>query len=108
MTEEEIACELIHILSANYGIFSNHIIAAMRDQALLNSVGIKTMKVVYTDMLDIGCFSDTNDHVGEHFQTLHLFEFCNAWTMLLSHSVKARLLWKKQSGKAMASYSMDY
>ena len=80
----------------------------MRDQALLNSVSIKTMKVVYTGMLNIGCFSDTNDHVGEHFQTLYLFVFCNTWTMLLSHSVKVRLLWKEQTGKAMASYSMDY
>lgn len=105
MTGEEIARELIRIISANYDIDSNQLIAAMRDRAAVNGVAVRTVAVVYPKALDIGCFSHTIDRVGEHFKTPILSEFSTSWIMLFSHSPKAKLLWKEQTGRAVASYS---
>ena len=47
MTGEEIARELIHVLSATYTIGHDQLIAAMRDRAAVNSVAMRTLTVVY-------------------------------------------------------------
>ena len=49
------------ILSTEFGISSNLIVAAMRDRASVNDVAIK---VVYYELLDVGCFSHTLNHAG--------------------------------------------
>ena len=59
MTGEEVAREWIHVLSSNYSIGPSSLIAAMRDRASVNDVATKTLKVVYPNVLDIGCFSHT-------------------------------------------------
>lgn len=69
MTGGEIARELIRVISANYDIDPNQLIAAMRDRAAVNGVAVRTVAVVYPKALDIGCFSHTIDRVGEHFKT---------------------------------------
>jgi len=71
MTGEEIAHELIRVLSANYAIDPNQLIAAMRDHAAVNGVAMRTVAVVYPKAFDIGCFSHTIDRVGEAFQNTH-------------------------------------
>ena len=60
----------------------------MHDRASANSVAMKTIKVMYPQVLDIGCFSHTIDHVGEKFATPVLDEFVSAWVLLFSHSPK--------------------
>ena len=105
MTGEEIARELIHVLSANYAIGQDQLIAAMRDRASVNGVAMRTLTVVYPKVLDVGCFSHTIDRVGEHFKTPVLSEFSTSWIMLFSHSPKAKLLWKEQTGRSVTSYS---
>lgn len=105
LTGEEIARELIHVLSSTYNISPNQLLAAMRDRASVNGVAMRTVKVVYPNAFDIGCFSHTIDRVGEQFSLPYLSEFWNTWIMLFSHSSKAKLLWKEQTGKAMGSYS---
>ena len=35
----------------------------------MNSVAMRTVKVLYSGMLDVGCLSHTLDHVGEHMKT---------------------------------------
>ena len=105
MTGEEVARELIHVLSSNYSIGPNSLIAAMRDRASVNDVAMKTLKVVYPNVLDIGCFSHTINNVGEHFRVPLVAEFFTSWMALFSHSSKAKFLWKELTGKAMASYS---
>ena len=103
--KEEIARELINVLSVTYSIGSDQLIAAMRDRAAINNVTMRTLAVVYSKLLDVGCFSHTIDRVGQHFKTPILSEFSTSWIMLFSHSPKAKLLWKEQTGKAMISYS---
>ena len=99
MTGEEIARELINVLSVTYTIGSDQLIAAVRDRAAVNNVAMRTL-AVYPKLLDVGCFSHTIDRVGQHFKTPILSEFST-----FSHSPKAKLLWKEQTGKVMISYS---
>ena len=56
MTGEEIAQQIEQ---------QNLIVAAMRDRASLNDVAMRTIKVVYNELLDVGCFYHTMNHVGE-------------------------------------------
>lgn len=105
MSGEEIARELVLVLSTNYGIGPDHLIASMRDRAAANNVAMRTLAIVYPKVLDVGCFSHTLDRVGEHFKTPTLSEFCTSWISLFSHSPKAKLLWREQTGRAIVSYS---
>ena len=105
MSGEEIARELINVLSVGYSIDSSRLLACMRDRASSNNVAVRTLKIVYPKLLDVGCFSHTIDRVGEYFNIPILSEFTSAWIMMFSHSPKVRLLWKEQTGRAMGSYS---
>ncbi len=105
LTGEEIARELIHVLSVNFSIGPGQLIAAMRDRASVNNVAMRTLKIVYPDLLDVGCFSHTIDRVGEHFKLPLVSEFLTAWITMFSHSTKAKVLWKEQTGKSVLSYS---
>ena len=105
LTGEEITHELVQILSVSYSISSDHLVAAMRDRASVNSVAMKTVKIIYPNTIDVWCFSHAFDRVGEHFDIPTLTEFIGNWLSLFSHSIKAKFLWKQQTGRAMASYS---
>lgn len=67
VTGEELARELIAILSVQYSIGTQQLLAAMKDCASINEVAIRTLKIVCPNLLSIGCFSHTIDRVGEHF-----------------------------------------
>ena len=84
MKGEEIASELISVLSVSYGIGSGFLLAAVRDRASVNNVALTTLKVVYPVLVDIGCYSHTLNHVGERFSTPILCEFISAWILLFS------------------------
>ena len=66
LSGEEVARQLIVSLTTELGIASNLLIAAMHDRASVNNVAIRTLSIVFPKGLDIGCFSHTLDHVGEH------------------------------------------
>ena len=106
LTGEELARELISVLSVNYGIATQHLLAAMKDRASVNEVAVRTLKIVYPSLLSVGCFSHTIDRVGEQFCTPHLSEFITSWISLFSHSPKTRILWLEQTGRSMATYSV--
>ena len=102
---EEIARELINVLSVEYGIASERVLASMRDRASANGVAMRTIQIVYPNMIDIGCYSHTIDLVGEKFRTPNLNGFIHLWVSLFAHSPRARLFWKSRTGKAVTSYS---
>jgi len=77
----------------------------MRDRASTNTVALRTMKVLYPDLVDVGCYSHTFDQVGGQFNVPTLSEFVTGWISLFSHSPKTRLMWKEQTGRSMSSYS---
>ena len=99
MTGEEIARELINTLSVHYGISSDLLLAAMHDRASTNNVAMRTVKVVYPSLIDVGCFSHTLDLVGEKFTTPHLSDFLSCWVTLFSHGPRTRLLWRTRTGR---------
>ena len=105
VTGEELARELISVLSVNYGISTQLLLAAMKDRVAVNKTAIRTLKVVYPNLLSIGCFSHAIDRVGEHFNIPNLSEFITSWISLFSHSPKMIFLWLEQTGKSMASDS---
>ncbi len=105
LTGEEIARELLTVLSVTYGIHPNNLLAAMRDRASTNNVAMRTLCIIYPNVVDIGCFSHTIDHVGSKFKTPVLTDFTSWWISLFSHSPKCRLLWKTRTGRSMKSYS---
>ena len=100
---EEIARELIKVLSITYSIRPINLLAAMRHRAATNNVAMHTLKIV---SVSLGCcFSHTIDHVGSHFNTPTLSEFISLWISLFSHSPKTHLLWKSRTGQSMSRYS---
>ncbi len=96
ITGEECARQLISALSTELSIASNQVIAAMRDRASMNNLAMRTVSVFYNQMMDVGCFAHTLDHVGENMQTPILEEFIKAWVTLFAHSPKSRLMWRTQ------------
>ena len=104
MTGEEIARELIVVFSTGLGIGLKMLIAAMRDRAAVNGAAMGTVKVLYPNVLEVGCFSHTIDNAGRHFSTPILDEFMRCWLTLFAHSPRARLLWKACTGRAIYAY----
>jgi len=47
ITSEEFARELIAVLSVQYSIGTQQLLAAMKDRASVNEVAIQTLKIVY-------------------------------------------------------------
>ena len=74
-----------------YGITPDRLLAGMRDRASVNGVAMQTLKIVFPDLLDIGCFLHTIDLVGEKFQTPNLESFIHSWISLFSYSPRVRL-----------------
>jgi len=77
----------------------------MKDRAAVNETAVHTLKVVYPNLLSVGCFSHTIDGVGEHFNIPNVSEFITTWISLFSHSPKTRFLWLEQTGRLMATFS---
>ena len=59
LTGNEIGRELIHIISTDHNIGSNHLLAAMRDRASTKEVAMRTVMVLYLRPLDVGDTSPT-------------------------------------------------
>ena len=74
---EEVACQIITVLSTELGIPSHLVMAAS-----VNDVAMRTVAVITT----IGCFSHTIDHVGEKMKTPVVDEFSKAWIGIFSRS----------------------
>ena len=56
MTGEEVARQLIVSLSTDLGITGFRLVASMHDRASVNKVAMQTLKIIYPNVIDIGCF----------------------------------------------------
>ena len=72
------------MLSVNYSVSPNTLLAAMRDRVSVNNVALRTLKVVYPYVVDVGCFSHTINLAGEHFKVPTLSEFVSSWVALFT------------------------
>ena len=105
LSGEEVARELMVCISTGLGISGDRLVATMRDRAAVNNVAMRTVKVLYPNVIDIGCFSHTLDIVGEKFKTPVLDEFLKAWIGIFSRSIKTKFAWKSKTGLPIPSYS---
>ena len=99
LSDKEIAHEVISLLSTKFGIGPKYLISLLRDQASANNAPMRTIKVVYSNVLMLGVFFHTLDLVGKYFKLPNFSEFLNNWLLLFSYSVKCKFLWKEQAGK---------
>lgn len=99
----EIARELVNILSVEYSAPVKRLLASMHDRVASNCVAMRTIKVLYPNIINIGCNSHTIDHVGEHFKAQTLEELIRI--TLFAHSPHTRFTWKKLTGRVMVTYS---
>ncbi len=88
LTGEEVARQLIVSLSTEMGIVDGQLIATMRDRAVVNGVAIRTLKVLYPSLIDIGCFSHTLDNVDDRFSIPILDQFIKVWIGMFFMSPK--------------------
>ena len=105
ITGEECARQLVTAISTELSISPELLVAAMRDRARVNDVAMRTISVIYNNMMDVKCFSHTLDRVGDKMTTPISDDFIKGWISLFTHSPKARLAWKTQTGLSIPSYS---
>ena len=104
LSGNEIAHELITILSTELGIMLTQLLALMRDRASCNNVAMHTIKVIYPNVLDIGCYNHTFIHLivlGNNLKVSILDEFGKYWVSLISHFLRARLLWQERTSQSV-------
>ena len=94
MTREETARELISVLSVSLSIPPHLLLAVMRDWASVNNVALRTVSIVYPNVLDVGCISHSLDLVGGKFHTPVLSSFIALWISLFHTATKQRLFGK--------------
>lgn len=104
MTGEEIAQVLIDTLSREYSVPPDKVLSCTRDRASSNNVAVRFLRIVFTQLIDIGCFSHTLDLVGDKMSVPHLSDFMISWLSLFSHSPAARILWKEHTGIPVHTY----
>ena len=66
---------------------------------------MRTVSIVYPNVLDVGCISHSLDLVGGRFTTPVLSSFVSLRISVFSHIPKMKALWKVQTGRAMATFS---
>ncbi len=93
------------MLSVTLSVESNKLLGAMHDRASVNCAAMRTVKIVYPLLTDIGCLSHTLDLVREQFKLPTATHFITLWISLFSHSSKVKAFWKQRTGRAMSSYS---
>ena len=88
LTGEKVARELILVLFTTLGIGTQHLLAVMGDRAAVNGAAMRTDKVVYPYILDVGCCSQTIGNAERLFNTPTLDDFICSLLSLFSQSPK--------------------
>ena len=79
VTGEEIARELLSIISVTLGVESHMLLGVMHDRASVNSAAMRIVRGMYPRVLDIGCISHTLDLVGSKCKCPSLHIFFTLW-----------------------------
>ena len=77
----------------------------MRDRAPVNTKALRTVSVLYPEMLDVGCISHFLDRVGTKYNIPVLKQSMTMWNLIFTTSMKGRRVWKEVTGKAMPQYN---
>ena len=102
---DELAREILTILSTQLGVSSGKLLACMRDGASVNEKAMNTLSIMYPHVMNIVCFSHSLDLVGTKFVTPKLDKFMKHWFGIFQHSSRAKLLWQELTGRSLKSFS---
>ena len=102
---DELAREILTVLSTELGVASGKLLACMRDGASVNEKAMDTLSIMYPRVMNIVCFSHSLDLVGKKVVTPKLDKFMKHWFGIFQHSSKAKLLWREITGLALKSFS---
>ena len=81
---------MIEVLHRKLGVLQGHLLAAMRNRVSVNTCALRTVSVLYPDMLDVGCITHFLDRVGVKCKTPALTPFMSTWNVIFTTSMKAR------------------
>lgn len=81
MSGEEVA-RLINIFSTSLGIQSHLVKAVMRERASVSNVATRILQVIYSQLIDVRCFSHTWNLIGEKMKIPSLNTFASLWISL--------------------------
>ena len=71
---DDLAWIMIEVLHCKLGVLQGQLLAAMRDRASVNTCALRTVSVLYPDMLDVGCiFLTESEWNAKHQPLLHLY-----------------------------------
>ena len=96
---DDLAQVLNQCLSVDYGVKANSLLAAWRDGASVVQAALDRIAFIFPKLLNVVCFSQTLDNVGNHLVIPTLLEFGSVWIRLFHHIYKAKLLWKDLTGQ---------
>lgn len=102
---DELARVIIEVLHRKLDLMQGNLIAAMRDRAPVNTKALRTVSIIYPDMMDIGCISHFLDRVGTKCLTPVLSPFMTSWNYIFTTSMKARRIFKELTGRGMPRYN---
>ena len=102
---DDLARIMIEVLHCKLGVLQGQLLAAMRDRASVNTCALRTVSVLYPDMLDVGCIFHFLDRVGVKCKTPALTPFMSTWNVIFKTSIKARRVWSQISGRGMPRYN---
>ena len=60
VNSDELAKIIIEVLHRKLDVLQNNLMAAMRDRAPMNSRALRTVSILYPNMMDIGCTAHHN------------------------------------------------
>ena len=106
LSGQQLAREIITVLSTELQLPSTSVLAAIRDGASVNASAVQKMRdILYPEMMDIICISHSLDNVGKRIDTPLLDTFQQWWIALFAHSLASKLAWKTHTGQAIKTYS---
>ena len=77
----------------------------LRDGASVNEAALSRIAFIFSNVLNVVCFSHALDNVGNHLAIPTLLQFGNLVIRLYSHSHQAKLPWQDLTGRRPKSYS---
>lgn len=99
VTGDELACELLTVLSTELGVPGSNLLAY---GASVNGKAMRTIAIMYPKVMNITCFSHALDIVGSKFATPVLDKFTKNWFSIVQ---KLNLLWRETTEQQLKSYS---
>ena len=93
VSAQQLAQLLNECLSLRNNVHHEQVVAMMRDGVAFNTAAVRTLSVLYSNAMDVTCFSHTLNNTAARFQFDALDDFGQNWVSLFSHSHGAKLAW---------------